>query len=115
MILTSIILGAVITAAAVGIVRAFWEDILSFLKKAVNRVKQMVAGILYGSKVFIRKLSEGVREISRHYSKVDEHWEETTVTRTVPASEVPEEFLKKAGYDVELDITDEMELQLETA
>lgn len=115
MILTTFLLGAVITAAAVGIVAVFWQDFLDFLKKAVNRVRQMVEGVLYGSKVFIRKLAEGVREISKHYSKVDEHWQETIVTRTVSASEVPEEILKKAPNDEEVDITDEMELQLETA
>lgn len=65
MIPIAFLLGAVITAAAVGIVAAFWQDLLDFLKKAINRVRQMVEGILYGSRVFIRKLAEGYREISK--------------------------------------------------
>lgn len=112
MILTSIILGAVLTAGVVGIVAAFWNNIISFLKKAIDKVKQIVEGIVYGCKVFLQKLKEGVKEISRHYSKVDGHWQETIVTKTIPESEVPPEILARANSTEELDITDELELQL---
>lgn len=114
MILTGLLLGAV-ALAGIGIVAAFWNDLVSFLKKAVNKVKQIVNGIVYGCKVFVRKLSEGVKEISRHYSKVDQHWEETTVTRTINESEVPPEILERANRGQDLDITDELEMQLESA
>ena len=109
MILTTLILGA----ALVGIVAAFWRDLVNFLQKAVRKVQQLVAGIVYGCRVFIRKLREGVKEISRHYSKVDNHWEETTVTRVVSESEVPAEILERAKAQGEIDITDEAAMQLE--
>lgn len=112
MILTSIILGAVLTAGVVGIVATFWNDIISFLQNALYKVKQIVEGIVYGCKVFVKKLSEGVREISRHYSKVNGHWQETTVTKTISEREVPPEILERAKIEEELDITDELELQL---
>ena len=112
MILLNVILGAVITAGAVGIVAAFWNDIVNFLQAAVRKVQAMIDGVLYGCKVFLRKMGEAIKEIARHYSKVDGHWVETTTTRTVPASEVPPDILKKAGESQEYDITDELEMEL---
>ncbi len=114
MILTTLLWGAAIVAG-VGIVAAFWNDLVSFLKKAIQKVQQIIAGIVYGCKVFVKKVREGVKEISRHYSKVDQHWEETTITKVISESEVPPEILERANTSVELDITDELELQLESA
>ena len=114
MILTTLLLGAAIIAG-VGIVAAFWNDLVKFLKKAIQKVRQLVEGIVYGCKVFVRKIREGIKEISRHYSKVDQHWEETTVTKTISESEVPPEILERARASEELDITDELEMQLESA
>lgn len=114
MILTTLLWGAAIIAG-VGIVAAFWNDLVNFLKKAVQKVRQLVEGIVYGCKVFVKKLWEGVKEISRHYSKVDQHWEETTITKVISESEVPPEILERARANEELDITDELEMQLESA
>lgn len=114
MILTTLLWGAAIIAG-VGIIASFWNDLLNFLKKAAEKVQQLVAGVVYGCKVFIMKMREGVREISRHYSKVDQHWEETTVTKTISESEVPPEILARANANMELDITEEMEMQLTNA
>lgn len=111
MILIPLLLGA----AVVGIVAAFWKDLVNFLRKAVQKVQQVISGIVYGCRVFVKKIHEGVKEISRHYSKVDQHWEETTVTRVVSESEVPSEILERARANEELDITDELEMQLESA
>ena len=114
LIASKLILGAVLVGA-VGIVAAFWKDLVDFLKKAIRKVEQLVDGILYDSKVFLRKLREGAKEISRHYSKVDGHWQETTVTKTVSESQVPPEILERARESEELDITEELEMQLESA
>ena len=64
MILTSLICGAAIIAG-IGIIAAFWNDLVNFLKKALQKVQQLVEGIVYGCKVFVKKLQEGVKEISR--------------------------------------------------
>lgn len=111
MILIPLLLGA----ALIGIVASFWKDLVSFLRQAVEKVRQLVSGVVYGCKVFIKKIYEGIKEISRHYSKVDQHWEETTITRVVSESEVPSDILEKAKACEELDITDELEMQLESA
>ncbi len=113
-ILTTLLWGAAVIAG-VGIVAAFWNDIVNFLKKAAQKVRQIVEGVVYGFTVFVKKMYEGVKEISRHYSKVEQHWEETTITRVISESEVPPEILERANSYEELDITDELEMQLESA
>lgn len=115
MIPIAILLGAGIIGG-IGIVSLFWNDLITFLKKAINKVKQLVDGIVYGSKVFIKKFYEGFKEISRHYSKVGETWQETTITKTISADKVPPEILERARYqNYEVDITDELEMQLTSA
>lgn len=112
MILTALITGAVIIAG-VGLLASFWNDITEWLKKAINKVQSIVQGIVYGVTVFVRKVSEGIKEISKHYSKFQNQWEETCTTRTVSESEVPEEIRKKASSSYDTDITHDYELQLE--
>lgn len=107
-----ILVAALWTSVLVNFISVFWKNIVDFLKKVIKMLKPTVKGILYGCKVLVRKLREGVEEISRNYSKIGEHWEETTVTRTVPESEVPPDILKRAKSGKELDITDELEMQL---
>ena len=116
LILVGKILAAGVTVAAVaGTVAHYWNEITSWLKKAINKVKEVVKGIVYGTKVFARKLAEGFKEISKHYSKKGTQWEETTVTRTIDESEVPPEILAKVGR-YETDLTNEyaeaMELEV---
>lgn len=111
MILTTLLLGAGIIAG-VGLLAAFWNEITSWLKRAVEKVKEIVSGIHYGVTVFVKKLREGMKEISKHYSKKGTQWEETTVTRTISESEVPDEIKQKARLNEEVEITKELELEL---
>ena len=98
---------------AVGLVLAtFWDDIVNWLQKAVAAVKRVIQGILHGAKVFIKKAGEAFKEIAKYYSKNGTQWTETTKTRTVDESEVPEEIRMRAERTNELDITDELEMQL---
>ena len=102
-----------LSAAAVGLLSLFWKDICNFLKRAMEKVRQIVRGIVMGSKIFLKKIWEGVQEISRTYSydNANRQWEETTTTRTVSPSDVPPEFLQKVSSE-EMDVTDELEMQL---
>jgi len=107
----SLIALAAATVIGVGIIAAFWDSVRSWILRAAEKVKQVVKGIVYGATVFIKKISEGIQEISKHYSKNGAQWEETVVTRTVSASEVPPEIRNKAQA-YETDITDELQNQL---
>lgn len=113
MILSTIIMGAV-CVAGVGLLATYWNNIIDWLKRAIKKVQSVINHVVYGTKVFIQKIKEGIKEISKHYSQ-DEYgrWKETIVTREIPASEVPEEIRKKAKYyNEQVDITNELELQL---
>ena len=110
------ILAALIIGCVIGVLGAvFWDDILAFLKRSIEKVRQIVKGVVEGAQILIRKVREGFQEISKNYSYQNGKWEETTITRTVPASEVPEEIRARVGYSTDLDITDEMQLKLENA
>lgn len=108
--------GALLCGAAiittVGIAAVFWDDLRDFLTKAAIKARRIADGAIYGCRVFLKKLQEGVQEISRHYYKIGQQWSETEYTRQVPASEVPPELLARASPNMELDITEEMEMQL---
>lgn len=113
MILESILIGAAIIAGG-SLLAVFWNDIVSWLKRGISKVKQMIKIGVYGTKVFIRAGSKAtVEEISRHFSKDhNNRWHETVVTREVPANKVPADIRKRAKYGREVDITSELELQL---
>ncbi|MDU2688968.1 hypothetical protein QJR60_11420 [Paraclostridium sordellii] len=113
MILTSIILGTAFILGT-GLIVAYWNNLLDWVKRAIHKVKEVINQVVYGSKVFIKKMEEAIKEISKHYSQ-DElgRWKETIVSREIPASEVPAEIREKAVYmNQEVDITNELELKL---
>ena len=113
MILTSILIGAAIIAGG-SLIAVFWNDIVSWLKRAVAKVSQMVKIAVYGTKVFIREGSKAaLEEISIHFSKdKNKQWVETTVTREVPASKVPPEIRQRAKYGQQVDITRDLQMEL---
>lgn len=111
MILTALLFGAAIITGTT-LVATFWNDITDWLKKAVDKVKQVVKAVVFGFKVFIKKTGEAFKEISKHYSKKGTQWEETTVTRTIDESEVPPEILEKVKQ-YETDLTEDYEEALE--
>ena len=71
MLLTGLILGA----AVVGIIAAFWSDIVEFLKVAIRKVQSIVEGIVYGSKVFIQKIQEGYKEIYNYFRETPQFFQ----------------------------------------
>lgn len=111
MILTTLLVTAGVIVG-VGLLATFWNDIVGWLKRAVQKVKEIVGFATYGFTVFIRKLREGLKEISKHYSKVQNKWQETIVTRQIDESEVPEEIRRKASMSCDTEITEELEMQL---
>lgn len=113
MILTTLLFGATVLLGA-GLIATFWNNITEWLKKAVQKVKEIVNAVVVGAKIFIKKIGEGFKEISKHYSKKGIKWQETIVTKEISASEVPDEIKQKAGL-VETDITSDYELALQNA
>lgn len=103
-------------AAIVGfaglLLATFWDEIVDWLKKAVEAVKKVIKGILYGAKVLIKKTGESFKEIANYYSKSGTQWTVTTQTREVSEYDVPDDIRRRAESSNEVDITDELEMKL---
>ncbi|EGQ7901750.1 MULTISPECIES: hypothetical protein [Vibrio] len=97
----------------IGAVATFWSDIKEWIVRGAKKVAEVVRGVVFGVRVFVKKMRDAFKEISRHYSKDRQgNWEETTVTRKVSPSEVPQEILDMANAMSETDITSKLELEL---
>ena len=92
---------------------AFWKDIINFQKKTLEGVSQITGKEALGEKVFLKKVREGIQIISKFYYKSDEEWEEATISKITPETEVPPDVLEKLSYSEELDITDMLTAWLE--
>lgn len=116
MILTTLIMG--ITAiAVVSVITAFWSEVFNWVKRAITKVKEIISGVHKGVSVFIKKMREAAKEISKHYSKVGTKWQETIVEKNIQYRDLPEEIRQKVRndsieYDISDELSDELELQL---
>lgn len=112
MIAIALILGA---TAIIGttLIAKYWNKVLSFLQKVIQKLKAKVQGTLMGSAVYIRKVGRKFQNKTKHYSK-DEmmRWKETTVVYEMEEEEVPEEYRRYANEYEDYDVSDELEMQL---
>ena len=113
MIMTGVILGATIVIG-VGLLAKFWNNIISYLKKAIIKVQEMIHTAVVGVKVFLRKTSDGIVQITKNYSRNEEtkKWKEQIIRRVLDENDIPHEMRTRLIMEEEFDITDELELQL---
>jgi len=110
MIMLALLIGGAIIGA--GVIATYWNNIKDWIARAAKRVSEIITGVVYGVKLFAKKLGEFYQEISKHYSQDKQgNWEETIVTRKIPESEIPQDILDMANNS-ETDITHKMELEL---
>lgn len=114
MILTALLIGTGLLLGA-GLLTAFWNDVVSWIKQAVQKVKEILGVVSYGFTVFVRKIEEGLKEISKHYTKKQNKWQETIITKQISESEVPAEIRAKASMYHDTEITKDLQMQLESA
>ena len=111
-----ILIATAIIGAAVGLTAIFWEEIKQFLKETLEEIKAIASRFIQGCRVFLQKVKKGfvtlVNVIACYYTKRDQIWERIAYREELEESQVPTELLARAGYDRELDITDELKLQL---
>ncbi len=99
----------------------YWRNILEWIKKAANKIKEVLGITVQGTRTFISKSLEGSLEgfknISKYYSEnnLTGEWEETVYTKSVSRSEIPPEILAKVdsgAFDTEISTTEELQLIL---
>lgn len=97
-------------------VASFWKDIVVWMKKVVEKIKQIAAKAIAGFKIFVTRVAEAIKEVAKTYSQDQQgRWQETIVTREISESEVPADILAKVRRAKgEVDVTKELELQLES-
>lgn len=108
-----LILGALIVGGT--LIARYWRQMVEFLKKVLNKLKQVIKGTIMGSAVFLKKLGDKFQNRTKHYSQNEQgKWKETIVCYEQNADEIPEKYREYAGFDQEFDLTSELQLQLES-
>lgn len=108
---------AVIFAAVIIGLATFWQNIVNWIKKAANKIKEVLGRAPEGTRTFISRTTEGFKNHSKYYYKdvVTREWEEVVYTKSVDESEVPPEILAKVhreAFNKEVSTTEELSLQL---
>ena len=108
------LIGAAIAAV---VVVALWDEIISWLKDLVYRLREafreLKTNIMHACAVFAKRVGEAMTAISHKvYYKENRQWMEKTTTRKIQESELPESILNKLFGQREEDITTEMENEL---
>lgn len=96
----------------------FWKKIVEWIKKAANRIQEVLGVAVEGTRTFIVRTQEGLKNKSIYYNrnKLTREWEEVVYTKKVDESEVPSEILAKVNAQpigVEVSTTEELRLALE--
>ena len=84
-------LGALAGAA----IHAYWKNIIQWLAKAANKIKEVLHVVVEGTETFIARIGSGFKNMSKNYSKLkDGKWRvDTTVEQKyVDETDVPEEI-----------------------
>ena len=107
-----LILGAVIVG--VGLIAKYWRKIVNFLQDVINKLKNIIKGVVMGCAVFLKKIGDKFQNRTKHYSQNEQgQWKETIVSYYQDESEIPEKYREYAGFCDEADLTSELQLQLE--
>lgn len=116
MISIALILG--LTAGVIALLAIFWRDIVEWIKKATNKIKQVLGISVQGTRTFISKTSEGLKNKSKYYYQnvKTREWEEVVYTKNVSENDVPADILakvKKKRMNEEVSTTEELKLALD--
>jgi len=103
------LLGGAVLIAGVAL---FWQELLDWLKRGIEKVKQAIGAAIEGAKTFIVQMSDGIKNVAKYYSKnkLTDEYEETVTKKAVNENEVPEELRMKIRMhmNVEVDTTEDL-------
>lgn len=80
-----------LSSALIAGLAMFWQNIIAWIKKAVNKIKEVLGLQPDGTRTFITRTAEGLKNKSKYYykSKLTSEWEEVVYTKAVDENEVP--------------------------
>lgn len=113
----SIVIILSLSAAFIMGLHVFWKNIVQWIKKAVDRIKEVLGLQVQGTRTFIKKCEEGFKNVSKYYSenKLTGEWEENVLTQSVSENDIPAKILakvKKSAVGREISTTKALELEL---
>lgn len=96
----------------------FWKKIVEWIKKASNKIKEVLGVVVEGVRTFIVRTQEGLKNKSYYYNvnKITRELEATVYAKKVDESEVPPEILARVNAQpigVEVSTTEDLKLALE--
>ena len=88
-----------LTGVFIAALVVYWQDIVEWIKKAVNKIKQVLGLEPNGTKTFVSKAVDGFKNKSKYYykHKVTQEWEEVVYTKPVNESDIPADILAKVN------------------
>lgn len=104
-----------LSAALITGLLVFWQKIVAWIKKAVNKIKEVLGLTPDGTRTFITRAVDGFKNKSKYYYKntATREWEEIVYTKAVDESEVPADILAKVnGLAVGAEVSTTEELRL---
>lgn len=117
MIPIMLILG--LSVSAIALLARYWKNIVKWIKRAVNKIQEVLRVLVEGTRTFISKLNGQFVNKSKYYykNKITKELEELVYTRGVSINEIPPEImakLHKAAEGTDISTTDELKLNLES-
>ncbi|MCF0247519.1 MAG: hypothetical protein HUJ86_02810 [Synergistes sp.] len=115
MILIATIVG--LSAALITGLVVFWKNIIAWINKAVEKIKEVLGFPPHGTRTYIERTEDGFRNKSKYYyqNRVTREWEEIVYTKIVDEDEIPPEVMRKAkslGVGEEASTTEELKLAI---
>ncbi|MBS9783560.1 MAG: hypothetical protein KGV46_03300 [Pasteurella sp.] len=113
------IIGAGVIIGAGIVLSLFWKEIKDFLQASIKKIQTIIIpSAIVGFRTYLETGSVAygfLKGIQKFYSMNKRgQWEETTITRTIPDNEVPQEIKAKLNRShVPVDISNEVEQELE--
>ena len=116
---TLLVIGA-LGALAGAVIHAYWKNIIQWLAKAANKIKEVLHIAVEGSETFIKRVGAGFKNMSENYSKLPGgKWRKDTVIEQnyIDENDVPAEIkramLNSMGIEGEkIEITSYVEKQI---
>lgn len=99
-------------------IKRFFRRVLAFLKLCVEKLTEIVKGIILGVSHLIRKTRGKIIEVATVFTKNEKtkEWEEIEITKSLKENEVPKEY-RRMDDEFEIDDTRDLDdtLELERA
>lgn len=104
-------------AVAVGVIALFWKEIKAWIDRIYQKLPPSIQENLKGLMAFVQKIDDTYKNIMVYYSYHEDtqKWTETTVSRLVDPNTIPKLILKKSQQIAKVDITDDLQKELELA